>query len=483
MHRRAKLAFVLLLSVLLPSTAMAIEEGLADKAVAAMKKATTYFTTHISTEGGYLWKYSEDLKERAGEGKANEWQIWVQPPGTPSVGLAYLQAYEATGDKQFLDAAVAAGKALAWGQLESGGWTYKIDFSEKGKKRYFYRRDRDSQDPKVRKRRNTTTFDDNNTQQALRLLMALDQTVEDPEIREAIRYGLAGMLKAQFENGAWPQRYPCKASEKARTFEVKRIHPDGREETLRPPKRYGHLYTYNDNAMNDCISVMLEAGKRYGEQKYLDSARKGGDFIVASQLPPPQSGWAQQYTQDLKPAWARRFEPKSVCPAVTSRNVRTLMQLYLDTGDEKYLKPIPAAFKWLETCKVGDNLWPRFVELGTNKALYFTKDTYHLVYTDDNLPTHYSFKGGYGVRNVMRRYKQIKDEGREKILAAREAKPTPDEEKAQAKKMEYEVKRLIGILDDQGRWMGKDRWIHTNTFIRNLKTLARYVKLVRGQQK
>ncbi|MEW6359157.1 MAG: pectate lyase [Planctomycetota bacterium] len=482
-QRMVKLLALLFALLSLPGGAMAVEPGLADKAVQAMKKATTYFTTQISTRGGYLWEYSEDLKTRAGEGKANEWQIWIQPPGTPSVGLAYLKAYEATGDKQFLDAAVAAAKALAWGQLESGGWDYKIDFSEKGGQKYFYRRDKDTQDPDVRKRINVTTFDDNNTQAALRLLMTVDQLVDDPEVRTATRYGLEGMLKAQYANGAWPQRYPVPPPTEPKTFEVKKIYPDGREEILHPPKQYAHYYTFNDNAMNDCITVMLEARKRYGEQRFLDSAKRGGDFMIASQLKPPQAGWAQQYDMNLQPEWARKFEPKAVCPAATSRNIRTLVTLYLDTGEEKYLKPIPAALEWLETCKVGADLWPRFVEIGTNKALYMTKDTYHLVYTDDNLPMHYSFKSEYGVRAAAALYKDVLAAGRDKYLETRDRQLSAEEKKQRAKGMEFDVQKVIEKLDDQGRWLGKDRQIYTNMFIRNMNQLSTYVSLIHESDK
>jgi len=95
----------------------------AGEALKALERATEFLRS-ISTHGGYLWKYSEDLKERWGEGKASQTQIWVQPPGTPSVGMIFLRAYEVTGDKRYLEAAKEAGDALAWGQLESGGWTY-----------------------------------------------------------------------------------------------------------------------------------------------------------------------------------------------------------------------------------------------------------------------------------------------------------------------------------------------------------------------
>src|SRR6266545_7102745 len=86
---------------------------------AALQKATDYLTS-ISTEGGYLWRYSADLRERRGEEKATATQIWVQPPGTPSVGMAFLDAYTATKEERHLAAAQAAALALVRGQLESG---------------------------------------------------------------------------------------------------------------------------------------------------------------------------------------------------------------------------------------------------------------------------------------------------------------------------------------------------------------------------
>jgi hypothetical protein len=101
--------------------AIADDVKLAEEAESALKKGVEYFRWTVSTNGGYLWTYSEDLKQRAGEGKATETQIWVQPPGTPAVGFAYLRAYEATGDDVYLEAAMAAADALVWGQLESGG--------------------------------------------------------------------------------------------------------------------------------------------------------------------------------------------------------------------------------------------------------------------------------------------------------------------------------------------------------------------------
>jgi len=450
---------------------------LPDRALATMKKATSFFTTEVACHGGYLWRYSDDLKQRYGEGKATETQIWVQPPGTPAVGLAYVRAYEATGDKQFLDAAVAAAKALVWGQLESGGWDYRVDFSAKGEKRWAYRHLKLGD---LKGRRNISTLDDNNTQHALRLLMAVDQLAEDAAIHEAVTYGLAALLKAQLPKGGWPQRFFLTPPAKQRFAETVKIGLDGTRTTLKRPAYYAHYYTYNDATLNDCISTLLEAHRRYQKPEYLEGVRKAGDFVLVSQLKPPQAGWAQQYTPDLEPEWARRFEPKSVCSAVTVRNVHSLIDFYLTFGDAKYLKPIPAALDWLERSKLPGkgSRWARFYELVTNLPLYMTRK-YELTYKADDLPTHYSFISNYGGDRAAERFREVKAKGRAAILAERDRKPTPADHRARAKSLETQVRGTIAALDSRGRWLTKG-WIECRAFNANLTTLADYVAAARA---
>ena len=445
---------------------------LPDRALGAMKKATAYFTTEVACHGGYLWRYSQDLEQRYGEGKATETQVWVQPPGTPSVGLAFVRAYEATGDKQFLDAAVAAARALVWGQLESGGWDYKVDFSAKGEKRWAYRHLKLAD---LEGRRNTSTLDDNNTQHALRLLMAVDQLVADAAIHEAVAYGLRALLEAQLPKGGWPQRFFLTPPATQRYAETVRIGPDGTRTTVKRPVHYAHYYTYNDATLNDCISTLLEAHRRYQRPEYIEGVRKAGQFVLLSQLEPPQAGWAQQYTPDLEPEWARRFEPKSVCSAVTVRNVHTLIDFYLTFGDAKYLEPIPAALHWLERSKLpGEgSRWARFYELGTNRPLYFTRK-YELTYKPDDLPTHYGFVSNYGGDRAAARFREVKAKGRDALLAERDRKPTPADHRATAKALTSRVRSIIAALDDRGRWT-RNGWIEVSTFNHNLTTLAGYV--------
>ncbi|MFP4056406.1 MAG: pectate lyase [Candidatus Brocadiia bacterium] len=455
------------------------EPPLEERALAAMKKATRFFTEEVATHGGYLWRYSEDLELRWGEGKATDTQVWVQPPGTPAVALAYVRAYQATGDPQFLDAALAAAHALCFGQLISGGWQYYIDFGPGGQRRLAYRH---LGQPKSKKARRYSVLDDNTTQAALRCLMAVDQLTDDAKVRDAVSTGLDALLAAQLPKGGWPQVFGQPPPTQKFTTYVK-IELDGSRTTHRRPTRYWHYHTFNDGVINDCIDVCLEAYERYDDERYLEAARRGGDFILLSQLDPPQAGWAQQYTREVEPAWARRFEPKSVCSAVTVRNIRTLIDLYLAVGEAKYLEAIPPALAWLERSKLPGEAsrWARFYELSTNRPLYFTRE-YELTYEDDDLPTHYSFQGDYGGEGAASLYARLLRLGRQAVLARREREPTPNALRHRAKSLAPGVREVLAALDVRGRWV-EDGMIECRTFIRNLDKLSAYVAAVKGARR
>src|SRR3954469_21437306 len=124
-HKRSVSLFVFILfaAIFFVSAARTQQPPTRDEASAAMKKAVTFFREKVSAEGGYLWRYSEDLSLREGEEKATETMAWLQPLGTPAVGEAFLRAYERVNEKYLLDAAVQTAQALVKGQLHSGGWS------------------------------------------------------------------------------------------------------------------------------------------------------------------------------------------------------------------------------------------------------------------------------------------------------------------------------------------------------------------------
>ncbi|MEY3457022.1 MAG: hypothetical protein RL215_179, partial [Planctomycetota bacterium] len=61
----------------------------------ALLQAVAAFQKQASFRGGYVYEVSLDGRQRRGEGTASPTEIWVQPPGTPTVGEAFLDAWDA----------------------------------------------------------------------------------------------------------------------------------------------------------------------------------------------------------------------------------------------------------------------------------------------------------------------------------------------------------------------------------------------------
>ncbi|MDP6503242.1 MAG: hypothetical protein QF886_06485, partial [Planctomycetota bacterium] len=65
-------------------------EALDSKALKAIEKAGSYWATEVASHGGFVWEYSTDFKRRRGESRnLPSTTLWVQPPGTPSVGAVF----------------------------------------------------------------------------------------------------------------------------------------------------------------------------------------------------------------------------------------------------------------------------------------------------------------------------------------------------------------------------------------------------------
>lgn len=454
-----------------------MEQGLPAAAQDALRKAVAFFDEVVSVQGGYVWAYSEDLSVREGEGEAGPYTAWVQPPGTPSVGMALLEAYRLTGEPLCLRAAARTAQALVKGQLVSGGWDYRIEFDPKARTRYRYRRPPSGGE----KARNYSVLDDDNTQSAVRFLMEYDRETKFQEelVHEAVLYALQALMAAQRPNGGWPQCFVGPSDPKEYP-DVPASYPEDLTTHRSKRRYYEECYTINDNAHADTLLTMLLAWKIYNEELYLAAARRGGEFLLKAQMPDPQPGWAQQYDAQMQPCWARKFEPPAITGGESQGVMRTLIRLYHETGDKKFLEPIPRALDYLEKSVLPDGTLARFYELKTNRPLYFTRE-YQLTYSDADLPTHYAFKVPNDLRAIRRQYEEAVRLGPRPSLGQTPAVPrlTPA--------LEAEARRVVATLDGRGRWIEPGRLrtvsgqgqpgriITTRTFIHNLGVLARYL--------
>jgi PelA/Pel-15E family pectate lyase len=440
-----------------------------DEALTALKRAAAFYRGKAASHGGYVYYYSPDLKDRWGEGRVSAETIFVQPPGTPTVGLAYLTAHAATGDRFYLDAAREAAGALVYGQLESGGWTQVIHFAPPERGRL----------GKYRKGKggswNASSLDDGQTQAALRLLVRTDRALDfkHPEIHESAGYGLAALLKAQFPNGAFPQVWVGPVEPRP---VLRARFPEYDWKTEGKVKDYWNYYTLNDGLAGDVADALITAHGVYKDDQYSAALERLGDFLVLAQMPDPQPGWCQQYNFEMVPIWARKFEPPAVTGWESQDAMETLIRVARYTGKKKYLDPIPRALAYLKASLLPDGRVARYYEFKTNKPLYMDAQ-YRLTHDDSAAPAHYGWKQPARLGGIEAAYK-----------AALAGDPPPsrrgDEE------LTEEVRRVLRELDDEGRWVSRYagerlvgrpnfapgfRYLSSAVFARNVEVLSEFI--------
>jgi len=429
---------------------------------AALLKAVRFFHEKVARHGGYLWEYSGDLTLHEAEGFVEDGRVWVQPPGTPTIGEAFLDAYEATSERLCLEAALDAARVLMQGQFHTGGWDYFVTTAP-GDKR------------PVR-----TNLDDDTTQAATRFLMRLDQVLrfENQEVHNAARRALDSLLLMQYPNGGWfvfiqrlqpyrPEEYPV----------VKASYPAS---WPRSPKGYAErpriCYILNDNLVPNVIRTLLDAWEIYRDERALQAAKRGGDFLLLAQMPEPQPAWAQSYDVKMQPVWGRAFEPPAIAGAESQTVLEALLMLYQRTGDRKYLEAVPRAVAYLRQSLLPDGNLARFYEFQSNRPLYFTRK-YELTYSGDDTPTHYGFVWESRLDEIDAQYKKLAAADPARLS---EVAPRADADHAR------QVKLIVACLDDRGAWLeaGALRFhrleppsgvIRCRTFAENVRTLCRFL--------
>ena len=496
-----------IVAVLITTAASGATTPTPAEAERALSRAVTFFHRRVAVHGGYVWQTSGDLSLRAGEGRAGKTLIWVQPPGTPTVGEAFLDAYDATSDRLHLDAARDAGHALVLGQRHSGGWFYSVEFDPRRRAAISYRcdvdwrrtpspsstRDRRSGDgweawKRRRYRGNLTILDDDTTQSALRFLMRLDKALDfkDKRVHEATKYGLTSVLNAQYPNGAWSanyDRFPEKPPRPKRYPVKKASYPETWSRTW--PKDFTGCYVLNDNVVPDMIVTLLRAHEIYGDRRYLDSARKAGDFLILAQMPDPQPAWAQQYDRDMHPVWDRAFEPPAISGAESQTVLDVLMKLYRVAPDRRYLDAVGRALVYLDRSQLPAGRLARFYELKTNRPLYFARDRnrrYRLTYEADRLPTHYAFVVGSRLDTLETKHRHLRA-----MSAAELRRHTDRPTEPVTPALRRRVGDIINSMDTRGAWVERGHLkahktepasgiIDSRIFARNVRILADWIR-------
>lgn len=238
--------------------------------------------------------------------------------------------------------------------------------------------------PRVESANVRPTFDNGATTGELRYLAHVYNATHDERYRRSVERGLDYILRAQYPNGGWPQRFP-------------------------PGETYHRRITFNDNAMVRLLELMREVANA-DEYAFVDADRRaasrrafdrGIDCILACQIKTAGklTAWCAQHDEiDFQPRPARKYELASLSGAESVEIVRLLMSL--DDPSPAVVQAIEAAVRWFEAVKLtgirqvqqvdaraprGQNkvlikdaaappLWARFYEIGTNRPIFVDRD-------------------------------------------------------------------------------------------------------------
>lgn len=434
----------------------------------AMLNATKYMVEEVGTNGGYVDIYLPDFSRRWGELEAYKTQIWVQSPGTVSMGELFLDAYNATGKEYYYEAAEKAAEALIWGQLPSGGWNYIIDFAgDRSLKEWYNTIGKNAWGfEEYNHYYGNATFDDTNSSDAAKFLLRIYLRKLDPKYKPALDKAIAFFIESQYPLGGWPQRYPLKYD-----------FPHGKLED------YSSFYTFNDDVIWGNIDFLIQCYSTLGEERFLDPIRRGMNFYIITQQGNPNGGWGQQYNMNLEPAHARTYEPPALLPGRTYTNAMLMLKFYEYTGDRKFIARIPDAIEWLENTRLPENMTeggtyshPTFVEMGTNKPIFphrkgtgVTDGHYWWDYNDKNLLAHYGGKGNVNIERLKEEYERVKVLSPEEVTINSPLKVESFQNTFMPQKFyelasnssneipnESEVRAIINSMDDHNRWLIKN---------------------------
>lgn len=431
-----------------------------------MLRATRFMVEKVSTNGGYVWYYLPDLSRRWGEMEAYSTMIWVQSPGTVSMGHLFLDAYNTTGDEYYYVAAEKVASSLVWGQSLEGGWNYMIDFAgDRSLKQWYNTIGKNGwRLEEFQHYYGNSTFDDDVTSNAARFMLRMYLEKLDPKWKPPLDRAVDFILESQYSCGGWPQRYPLKSEFSHHG------NPD-----------YTSFHTFNDGVIGENVNFLIQCYLLLGQERLLDPVMRGMNFYIISQ--DTSGGWGQQLNMELEASGARTYEPKALLPGTTFENAMYLLTWYRYTGNRKFLKPVPDAIKWLERSalpveqtEAGRYTHSTFVEIGTNKPIYVHRKGsnvrygyYYHDYDDRKLLSHYGGKCRIQIDRLKQEYERVRSLDPEEATKDSPLKVekfsgsgTPqtyyDLNRSYFTMIPHEdqIRRIISSLDSQDRWLSKN---------------------------
>lgn len=268
-----------------------------------------------------------------------------------------------------------------------------------------------------------TTFDNGTTYTHVAYLAKVSSYTKTEKYKAAALKGLDFILAAQYANGGWPQYYPIERN------------------------NYSRYITFNDDAMGGIMWLLKEIAENKPDYSFIVNDKrlklkaayeKGLDCILKTQINDAgqPTAWCQQYDEvNLQPAWARKFEPPSICNGESVEIVLLLMSIkkpspaVIDAVQnavawfkvsmikgiriETFTAPdMPTPYRLSKTDKrvVNDSMaapiWTRYYELNTHRPLFCNRDSkvvYSLAAVERERRDGYAWYT-YGPQKVLNKY-------------------------------------------------------------------------------
>jgi PelA/Pel-15E family pectate lyase len=268
-------------------------------------------------------------------------------------------------------------------QRESGGWPKNIDMavvlSERAKAEIAKEKGADD-----------SLIDNGATYTQMHYLARVFNATGDPIRKEGFKEGfikgLDYLLKAQYENGGWPQYYP------------------------RLTGYYKHI-TFNDDAMVGVMELLRKVARKDPAYSFVDEARrarseaavaKGIEIILKTQIVVngKRTVWCAQHDEvTLAPVPARSYEHASLSGSESVGLVRFLMGV--ERPDGRIVEAVESAIAWFKESKLtgikvvekqdssfpngfdrvvvedanAGPLWARFYDINTGRPIFSGRDS------------------------------------------------------------------------------------------------------------
>jgi len=236
-----------------------------------------------------------------------------------------------------------------------------------------------------------TTFDNETTYTHIYYLAQVYTATKIEKYKEACLKGIQFVMDAQYANGGWPQYFPLE-------------------------KNYSRHITFNDGAYMGIINLLDKIVNNNPNFSFVDEGtkakvtlayNKGIDCILNMQINDNGrlTAWCQQHDEEtLLPAWARKFEPPSICNAESVGVVLFLMKI--KNPNDRIIQAIQSAVKWFADSRIYNTrtesfeiqgfeskyktvkrdvrvvtdptappIWTRYYELGSHKPLFSDRNS------------------------------------------------------------------------------------------------------------